>query len=187
MRHLGVDVSDDEVVASLQEAHIDTLWLGSWSPTGRANLIEACEAVGISVVGPDSSTVRSVGNPDVLRGLPGGDGKIDVGRHTRRVEVDVLADAHGTVWQLDTRVSIRRDGRSLIAEAPCTSIDSDVCERLRVAVADLIGKVGYQGAATVVYLSDGADFVLDEIDCVASNPFMRRPRSARVQASSAGG
>ncbi len=168
VRHISTRASDDDIVACLQQAQIDTLWLGTWSPSTRADLIEACETAGIGVIGPNSSTIRRLGDPEVVRGLPAGDVRLDPERPTRRIEVDLLADSHGNLWQLDTRVSIRRDGRSLIAEAPCTTIDSDVCERLRGAVSDLIGIVGYHGAATVSYLSDGTNFVLDEIDCVAA-------------------
>ena len=172
VRHLAADASDNEVVATLQEAHVDTLWLGSWSPTERANLIEACEAVGIGAVGPNSSTIRTLGDPDALRELTGelsgGNGKLDQNSQTRRVEIDVLADNHGNVWLLDNRVSIRRDGSSLIAEAPCTMIDPELCQRLRADVSDLIGALGYQGAATAVYLTDGTEFVLEAIDCVSA-------------------
>ncbi len=71
----------------LQQAHIDTLWLGSWSPTERANLIEACEVAGINVVGPNSATTRRLGDPDVVRELPGGGGKLDPNSQIRSTQV----------------------------------------------------------------------------------------------------
>ena len=43
---------------ALQRAQVDTLWLGAWSPVARADLIAACEAAGIAVVGPNAATVR---------------------------------------------------------------------------------------------------------------------------------
>ncbi len=167
VRHLADNGSNDDLVAGLQRAHIDTLWLGEWTPGDRAGLVATCEAAGIVVVGPDSATIRRLADPDELSALPLGDGVLDPDRPTRRVEVDILADDHGTVWPLDTRVSIRRDGASLIAEAPCTTIGTEVCTRLRAAAVDLANDVGYQGAATITYLSDGADFVLSGVDCVA--------------------
>ena len=102
VRSLGSSPSNDEIVASLRQADIDTLWLGAWSPTERADLIEACEAVGIEVVGPDSATVRRLADADVRRGLPGGSGQLDADAPVHRIDIDVLADAHGTVWRLDT-------------------------------------------------------------------------------------
>ena len=170
VRDLAADPSDDEIIASLQQAHIDTLWLGDWSLGVRADLIEACEAGGISVVGPDSSTVRRLADPNVLHGLPGGDRTLEVDGPIRRIEVDVLADRQGTVWVLDTRdASTRRGGRPLIAEAPCTTVDAELCEQVRSNTVDLIRSVGYLGAATVVYRFDGSAVALAEIDCVAAS------------------
>ena len=168
VRLVAADHTPEEFVAALSQAQIDTLWLGTRVDGDRADVVAACEAAGMTVVGPDSATIRRLGDPAELRALPGGDGALDPDLPARRVEIDVLADDHGTVWPLDTRASIRRDGRSLIAEAPCTSIGNDVCARLRASAVELARVVGYQGAATVVYLSDGTDFVLTDVDCVAA-------------------
>jgi acetyl-CoA carboxylase carboxyltransferase component len=169
VRSLAADVSNENIVTSLQQAQIDTLWLGTWSPTVRADLVKACEVGGVAVVGPDSSTTRRLADPDELRRLPGGGGTLAPGLPTRRIEVDVLADAHGNTWMLESRdVSVRRDGQSLIAEAPCTTLGGDVCQRLRLAAVELVGTIGYTGAATVAFLSDGTDFVLAGVECVAA-------------------
>jgi biotin carboxylase/acetyl-CoA carboxylase carboxyltransferase component len=169
VRSLAVDVSNEDIVTSLQQAQIDTLWLGSWSPTVRADLIEACEIAGIAVVGPDSSTTRRLADPDELRGLPGGGRTLASDLPTRRIEVDVLSDGHGTVWMLDSRdASVRRDGASLIAEAPCTMLGGEVCQRVWSAAVELVSSIGYTGAATVAYVSDGSDFVLADVDCIAA-------------------
>ena len=60
--------TDDDVVACLRRAQVDTLWLGSWVPGARADLIAACEAAGIAVVGPDAATVRRLGGRARPRG-----------------------------------------------------------------------------------------------------------------------
>ena len=169
VRSLGSSPSNDEIIASLRQADIDTLWLGGWSPTERADLIEACEAVGIEVVGPDSATVRRLADADVRRGLPGGSGQLDADAPTHRIDIDVLADAHGTVWRLDTRdVSVGRDGQSLIAVAPCSPGGAELCQRLESAAVDLVTTVGYRGAATVMFAADGNEFVLVDVDTVAA-------------------
>jgi acetyl/propionyl-CoA carboxylase alpha subunit/acetyl-CoA carboxylase carboxyltransferase component len=165
-------VSNDDIISALLHAQIDTVWLGSGtghaSTTERADLIEACEAAEIAVIGPDSATVRRL-DPDALSELPAGDTVLPADAPNRRIEVDVLADAHGTVWRLDARdVSIRRDGRALIAEAPCTPVGTELCSRLQSAAVDLVTVTGYVGAATVEYLTDGQDFVLTGVDCVAA-------------------
>ena len=82
----------------------------------------------------------------------------------------MLADRQGTVWVLDTRdASTRRGGQSLIAEAPCTTVDPVLCERVRSTTVELIRSVGYVGAATVVYRFDGSVIALTEVDCVAAS------------------
>ena len=169
VRTLVSHASNDDVVAALRQAHIDTLWLGTWSPTARADLLEACEAMGITVVGPDSATVRRLADPEVRRGLPGGDAEPVTGRSTRRIDVDLLADAHGNVWTLGTRdVSVHRNGTSLVAEAPCTTLGAERCQRLQAAAVELVTAVGYLGAVTIGYVADGDRFALVDVDCVAA-------------------
>ncbi len=171
VRSLAADVDDAQIVEALQHAQIDTLWLGEWTPGDRADLVAACEGGGVSVVGPDSAVIRRLSDPEVLRTLPGGETTLDGGgpdSRTRTIEVDLLADAAGRVWVVDSRdASVRRGGHSVIAEAPCTTLGRDVCGRIREAAADLLRAVGYRGAATVVFRSDGERFALDGIDCAA--------------------
>ncbi len=167
VRSLAATEPSLDVLGALLDAQIDTLWVGAWP--SRIELIEACEEAGISVVGPGSALIRRLADPEVRSALPAGDVTLEADRATRRVDVDVLADAHGTVWVLDTRdVSVQRAGRALIAEAPCTPLGTDVCQKLRAAAAELITAVGYVGAATVMYVTDGTDIALVDVDCVAS-------------------
>jgi len=169
VRSLSPADTDAEIVEALQRAQIDTLWLGDWSPGARADLVEACAPAGIEVVGPDAATIRRLTDPEELRLLPGGDMFVTSHAATHRIEVDVLADAYGSVWIVDSRdASVGRGGPSLIAEAPCTTLGPDVCRRIRAAAADLVRFVDYRGAATVVFRSDGADFTLIEVDVVAT-------------------
>ncbi len=104
VRTCGSSPTIDDVVGCLRQAQIDTVWLGGRLPTERIELLEACEAAGIAVVGPDSSTHRRVSEVAArqrrdARGGPGADADTSATRH-RRVEVDILADDHGTVWVL---------------------------------------------------------------------------------------
>ena len=129
--------SIDGVVACLQEAQIDTLWLGDWPADERADLIAACEAGGVAVVGPDSATVRRLSDSRQLPAV-GDLAQLRDGRSLRRVEVDILADDHGTVWTLGGRdVSVRRAHHSLVAEAPCAAISEELGGRIRSAATEL--------------------------------------------------
>ncbi|MFW2382363.1 MAG: biotin/lipoyl-containing protein, partial [Acidimicrobiales bacterium] len=168
VRTIDVHGSVPNLVRSLQQAQVDTVWLGPWGNADRADLVEACEDAEIVVVGPDSETIRRLGDPDALAQLTGSETSLDENSGLRRIEVDVLADDHGTVWILDTRLSLRRNGVPLIAEAPCHLVDAKLCQQIRSAASNLIDSVHYQGAATLAYLSDGTNFSLAEVDCVAA-------------------
>jgi acetyl/propionyl-CoA carboxylase alpha subunit/acetyl-CoA carboxylase carboxyltransferase component len=153
----------EHVVSSLGQAVIDTVWLGSSVSNERIELIEACESAGIAVVGPGAETLRRLDSA-VRHGAtdwaPTGP--------VRRVEIDVIADHHGTVWNLGGRdVSVRRASHTMLAEAPCASISDEMGQRLRSAATELARAVDLRGAAVITYLHDGVDFALHGVDGAA--------------------
>ena len=82
----------------------------------------------------------------------------------RHVEVQVLADAHGTVVHLGERdCSIQRRHQKLIEESPAPLVDADLRERIGKIAVDAARAVDYRGAGTIEGLlsDDGEYFFLE--------------------------
>jgi acetyl/propionyl-CoA carboxylase alpha subunit/acetyl-CoA carboxylase carboxyltransferase component len=164
----GEDIADADVVAALQRANIDTLWLGEWSPGARADLIAACESAGFAVVGPDAATVRRLADRHGLHGLAVGESPLSADVPPQWVEIDVLADRHGTVWAFGERdVSVSQRNRPLLVEAPC-AIGGELAQRMHAAAGEIARALGYRGAGVVRFVHDGRHFAVDGFDTVAA-------------------
>jgi acetyl/propionyl-CoA carboxylase alpha subunit/acetyl-CoA carboxylase carboxyltransferase component len=161
-------VSDADLLACLQRAQVDTLWLGAWSPGVRADLIAACAAAGIGVVGPDFAAVRKLSDVASLAGLCTGCKPLAPGAPRCRVEVDILADGQGTVWPLGLReVSVRHAQGSLFAEAPAPGLTPDFEQGLQAAAVQVARAVGYRGAGVLGFVHDGVNFQVVDFDTAA--------------------
>ena len=88
-----------------------------------------------------------------------GDGEVFVepyierGRH---VEVQILADTHGTVWALGTRdCSLQRRHQKVIEESPAPGLSEDLTDELHTLAVRAARAVDYVGAGTVEFLVAG--------------------------------
>ncbi|MEB8339793.1 acetyl/propionyl/methylcrotonyl-CoA carboxylase subunit alpha [Streptomyces endophyticus] len=89
-----------------------------------------------------------------------GDGEVFVEPYVqggRHVEVQVLADAHGTVWTLGTRdCSLQRRHQKVVEEAPAPGLTEHVTARVYELAEHAVRATGYIGAGTVEFLvADG--------------------------------
>ncbi len=83
----------------------------------------------------------------------------------RHVEVQVLADGHGSVIHLGERdCSIQRRHQKLIEEAPAPHVDEEMRERIGKIATDAAEAVDYRGAGTVEGMQVGEDYFFLEMN-----------------------
>ncbi|MGW4200805.1 acetyl/propionyl/methylcrotonyl-CoA carboxylase subunit alpha [Streptomyces sp. NPDC004726] len=96
-----------------------------------------------------------------------GDGEVFIEPYVengRHVEVQILADTHGTVWALGTRdCSLQRRHQKVIEECPAPGLAPELVSSLHDASVSAARAVGYAGAGTVEFLvaADGTAHFLE--------------------------
>jgi acetyl-CoA/propionyl-CoA carboxylase biotin carboxyl carrier protein len=74
----------------------------------------------------------------------------------RHIEVQILADAHGSVVHLGEReCSLQRRHQKIVEEAPSVLLDDATRERIGAAAVRVAAACGYVGAGTVEFIVDG--------------------------------
>ena len=148
--------------------------LAAWSGGPVASLEEArehAETIGYPLMvkataGGGGRGIRLVGSPGELdeaferasseAAKTAGDATVFLERAIRggrHVEVQVVADADGTVWTLGVRdCSVQRRNQKVIEESASTALDGEQEQALRSHAAELVRAAGYVNAGTVEFL-----------------------------------
>jgi acetyl-CoA carboxylase, biotin carboxylase subunit len=81
----------------------------------------------------------------------------------RHIEVQILADEHGSVLHLGTReCSLQRKNQKLLEEAPAPNIDPRVQHKMEKTAVEIARRSGYKNAGTVEFLyKDGKYYFME--------------------------
>ena len=97
-----------------------------------------------------------------------GDGSLYCERYLERprhLEVQLLADAHGTVVAVGERdCSVQRRHQKILEESPAPRLDARLRAQLLEAAVSFGRAIGYRNAGTVEFVVDGAEFFFLELN-----------------------
>ncbi|WP_099025290.1 acetyl/propionyl/methylcrotonyl-CoA carboxylase subunit alpha [Mycolicibacterium palauense] len=161
MAAAGVPVLDELDPDTITGQHLPVLVKASAGGGGRGmRVVTSLADLEGEVAAAGREAQSAFGDPTVFceRYLP-------TGHH---IEVQVMADTHGTVWPVGEReCSIQRRHQKIIEEAPSPLVERvpDMRERLFEAARLAAGTIGYTGAGTVEFLaSDQGEFYFLEMN-----------------------
>lgn len=139
-------LSDDDVVAAADRLGYPLLVKPSAGGGGKGmTVVERPEALREAVLGARRVAAAAFGDDGLLLER--------FVRAPRHIEVQLLADGHGSVIHLGEReCSLQRRHQKVIEEAPSPLLDAGTRARIGAAACDVARSVGYVGAGTVEFL-----------------------------------
>ena len=154
-----------------REAGVPVLPDGTAAEIGFPLLVKAAAGGG----GRGMRVVRSAAELDDALAAAGreaagafGDGTLYCERYLERprhVEVQLLADAHGTVVAVGERdCSVQRRHQKVLEEAPAPGLDRALRSALNDAAVAFGRAIGYRSAGTVEFVVDGSEFFFLELN-----------------------
>ncbi|MER7736548.1 biotin carboxylase N-terminal domain-containing protein [Streptomyces erythrochromogenes] len=157
MRAAGVPLLDPVDPATATPADLPLLLKAAAGGGGRGmRVVRDLDALKEALHAASAEAASAFGDGEVFA-----EPYVERGRH---VEVQILADAHGTVWALGTRdCSLQRRHQKVIEEAPAPGLPETLRDTLHAAAVAAARAVSYRGAGTVEFLvtADGRPYFLE--------------------------
>jgi acetyl-CoA carboxylase biotin carboxylase subunit len=154
-----------DAVSSVEEA------LGAAEEIGFPLIIKAVAGGGgrgMTVVDDDADLLTAFRDTRAAAAVAFGDNRVYLERYlrsARHVEIQILADQHGTVVHLGERdCSIQRRHQKLIEESPSPALPPEVSRRLTQYAVTGARAIGYQGAGTFEFLVSGTGIAFIEVN-----------------------
>ncbi len=143
-------LSDEELIGQLNERWFPVLIKPSAGGGGKGmRVVDSPAGLPDALVAARRTAVAAFG-----------DGTLLVERYVpapRHIEIQVLADSHGTVIHLGEReCSLQRRHQKVIEEAPSPLLSAQQRAAMGAAAVSAAASVGYTGAGTVEFIVDGA-------------------------------
>jgi propionyl-CoA carboxylase alpha chain len=157
MAGAGVPVLPELELAEVTEADLPVLIKASAGGGGRGmRVVRALPDLPGEIATARAEAASAFGDPTVFC-----EPYVEASRH---LEVQVLADAHGTVWTLGEReCSLQRRHQKVVEETPSPMVDDDLRAELSAAAVAAAKAMDYVGAGTVEFLAreDGTFWFLE--------------------------
>ncbi|MFE1957261.1 acetyl/propionyl/methylcrotonyl-CoA carboxylase subunit alpha [Streptomyces sp. NPDC059479] len=157
MRAAGVPLLAPVDPASARESDLPLLLKAAAGGGGRGmRIVRELAALDDELTAASAEARSAFGDGEVFA-----EPYVESGRH---VEVQILGDAHGTVWALGTRdCSLQRRHQKVIEECPAPGLPAALRTALHEAAVTAARAVGYVGAGTVEFLvsAEGRPYFLE--------------------------
>lgn len=157
----GVPVLAELDAGEVTESQLPVLIKASAGGGGRGmRIVRSLDQLSDQIVAARREAESAFGDPTVFC-----ERYLQTGRH---IEVQVMADTHGTVWAVGEReCSIQRRHQKVVEEAPSPLVDKidGMRDKLFEAARLASEAIGYEGAGTVEFLADeDGDFFFLEMN-----------------------